>query len=87
MPTLPQLDIKTNSNHSPHVTILGAGASLAALPDGDKNGRKLPLMNNLVEVVGLESLFEEYGLKYEGENFEATYDALVFSGECPDLVK
>ncbi|MCW7754328.1 hypothetical protein OOT00_10055 [Desulfobotulus sp. H1] len=87
MPTLPQLDVKTNSNHSPHVAILGAGASLAALPDGDKNGRKLPLMNNLVEVVGLESLFEEYGLKYEGENFEATYDALVFSGEYPDLVK
>ena len=43
-------------------------------------------MNNLVEVIGLESLFEEYGLKYEGENFEATYDALVFSGEYPDLV-
>lgn len=86
MPTLPQLDIKNNCNHSPHVVILGAGASFAALPDGDKGGRKLPLMNNLVEVIGLEPLIEEYGLKYEGENFEATYDALVHSGEYDELV-
>jgi hypothetical protein len=86
MPTLPRLDIKNNCNHSPHVVILGAGASLAALPDGDKGGRRLPLMNNLVEVIGLEPLIEEYGLKYEGENFEATYDALVHSGEYNELV-
>lgn len=86
MPTLPQLDVKTNSNHSPHVVILGAGASFAALPDGDKSGRKLPLMNNLVEVIGLEPLLEKYGLEYEGENFEATYDALVYSGEYGELV-
>jgi hypothetical protein len=34
-----------------HVVILGAGASLAAFPDGDKYGIKLPLMNNLVETL------------------------------------
>src|SRR5436190_220154 len=28
----------------PHVVILGAGASLASLPNGDKNGKSLPLM-------------------------------------------
>ena len=27
----------------PHVVILGAGASAAAFPNGDKNGNKLPL--------------------------------------------
>lgn len=86
MPTLPKLDVKNNCNHSPHVVILGAGASFAALPDGDKDGRRLPLMNNLVEVIGLEPLIEAYGLKYEGENFEATYDALVHSGQYDELV-
>lgn len=86
MPTLPQLDIENNCNHSPHITILGAGASVAALPDGDKNGRKLPLMNNLVNVLGIEPLIEKYGLKYEGENFEATYDALFHSGKYEELV-
>jgi hypothetical protein len=32
----------------PHVVLLGAGASLAALPNGDKRGRKPPLMTNFV---------------------------------------
>jgi hypothetical protein len=86
MPILPQLDIKNNCNHSPHVLILGAGASYAAFPEGDKNGLKLPLMNNLVEVLGLEGLIFKHGLKYEGEDFEATYDALVHSGNYNELV-
>jgi hypothetical protein len=86
MPTLPQLDIKNKCNRSPHVLILGAGASFAAFPEGDKNGLKLPLMNNLVEVIGLEGLISKYGLSYEAENFEATYDALVQSGKYGELV-
>ena len=41
MPTLPALDLKTNINHSPHVVILGAGASKAAFPIGDANGKSV----------------------------------------------
>jgi len=40
----------------PHVVLLGAGASYAAFPDGDKNGRKLPLLKDFVEVIGLQGL-------------------------------
>ena len=86
MPTLPQLDIKNNCNHSPHVLILGAGASYAAFPEGDRNGLKLPLMNNLVEVIGLENLLSKHGLKYEGENFEAIYDALSQNEKHKELI-
>lgn len=32
--------------HAPHVVILGAGASLASFPDGDKNGLFLPYVDN-----------------------------------------
>lgn len=39
-------------NPSSHVVLLGAGASRAAFPDGDKNGRRLPLMNELPDVLG-----------------------------------
>lgn len=74
--TLPQLDAKNERNESPHVVILGAGASLAALPNGDKNGRILPLMNNIVEVVGLQPLLDKFGVKYEGQNFESFYNDL-----------
>ncbi len=75
--TLPQLDAKNERNESPHVVILGAGASLAAMPNGDKHGRILPLMNNIVEVVGLQPLLDKFGLEYQGDNFEAFYDDLV----------
>ena len=47
-------------NSRPHLVILGAGASYAAFPNGDKNGRKLPLMNNIVEEVW--SYCREYGV-------------------------
>jgi hypothetical protein len=36
----------------PHVVILGAGASRAAFPQGDKNGRCLPLLEDLPEILG-----------------------------------
>jgi len=57
----------------PHVVILGAGASLAAFPKGDKNGKKLPLMKDFVEVVGLTPVLKNYGISYKGENFEDIY--------------
>lgn len=41
------------SKNMPHLVLLGAGASLASFPGGDKNGRKLPLMNSLVEKLDL----------------------------------
>lgn len=86
MPTLPQLNVKKNCNYSPHVMILGAGASLAAFPDGDKNGLKLPLMHNLVDVLNLKPLIQDYGLNYQNENFEKFYDDLVNTHKHQDLV-
>lgn len=36
----------------PHVVILGAGASKAACPDGDRNGRLVPTMQELPSILG-----------------------------------
>ena len=60
----------------PHVVILGAGASLQAFPDGDRKGQRLPLMDDLVEVVGLGSILEEQGISYADRNFEEIYSDL-----------
>jgi hypothetical protein len=57
----------------PHVVILGAGASYAAFPNGDRNGRKLPLMNNFVETLGIEDLLKRTGLTFSSTNFEDIY--------------
>lgn len=71
----------------PHVVLLGAGASLAALPNGDKWGKRLPLMNNLIDVLGLGSLLDRHGIAHKGVNFEALYSGLVTSGQHPDVVQ
>jgi hypothetical protein len=86
MPTLPQLEIATNTNHSPHVVILGAGASLAACPNGDAYGRRLPLMRSFVEVVGLAPLLRSHGINEGYDDFEALYDRLSTDGRYGSLL-
>lgn len=61
----------------PHLVLLGAGASLAAFPDGERNDLKLPLMNNFVETVdGLSDYLDECGIDYKEQNFEDLYSSL-----------
>jgi hypothetical protein len=60
----------------PHVVILGAGASYAALPHGDKHGRKLPLMSNLVETLGLQDLIATTRIRFDSFNFEHIYASI-----------
>lgn len=69
-------EINTPNNCKSHLVILGAGASLAALPDGDKNGKKLPLMNNLVEVTGINDILDQENIPWKEKNFEDLYSEL-----------
>lgn len=72
---MPNLDIKTNHNHSPHVVILGAGASRACCPDGDKFHQKLPLMNDFIETLNLKNIIKE--LNFSENNFELIYSEAI----------
>jgi len=83
MPKLPR--ITPHEDADPHIVIIGAGGSRAACPNGDRNGRRLPLMADLVEVVGLRPLLESAGLDSEGSDFEALYDRLLSSAEHREL--
>ncbi len=70
----------------PHLVLLGAGASVAAFPKGDKNGLVLPLMNNFVETVeGLGSYLDNLGISYEGQNFEDTYSTLYEDSKYDEI--
>jgi hypothetical protein len=69
----------------PHVVILGAGASYAAFPNGDKNGRKLPLMKNFVETLGMEELISRSGIQFASSNFEDIYSEIHKHTELSDL--
>lgn len=80
-------EIDNVSMERPHLILLGAGASLAAFPHGDRNGRKLPLMNDLVQVVGLENLLLKTNVDYRGRNFEEVYSELQERIEFRPLVE
>lgn len=59
----------------PHVVILGAGASRAACPQGDRNGKHLPLNKDLNELLRLKELFDNWNEPLLN-NFEDTYSTL-----------
>lgn len=64
--------IENPKDMRPHVVLLGAGASRAALTNGDYSGKQLPLMNNLVEVLGLTDLLKKANID-PAQNFETIY--------------
>ena len=69
----------------PHVLLLGAGASKAALPNNDKNGKPVPL---LCEVAGKLNLVDDFpeNLKDKSiENFELAYSELHKKGDLMRL--
>ena len=68
--------IEDVSASRPHVVILGAGASLAACGDGDRNGYRLPLMDDLIDVLDLRRLLEAESVESGDDNFEKLYSRL-----------
>lgn len=72
---------------SPHVVVLGAGASRAVFPNGDKNGIKLPLMDDFIETVDLGELLATKNINYKGRNFEEIYDEISHSFPDTDFIK
>lgn len=72
----------------PHVVLLGSGASRAAFPNGDAHGQELPIMADLVEIVGLQPQLERAGSEYRSiENFEELYGRLASEPDRRELVR
>lgn len=65
----------------PHVVILGAGASRAATPESEKNGRTLPLMKELPEAIELNSIVDRNDFLAAKNNFEAYFNELFRKGK------
>lgn len=71
----------------PHVVILGAGASCAAIPDGDKYGRKISAMSGFIEKLGLEDILSKVELITESNNLEDIYMELDERGKEEPVCK
>ena len=59
-----------------HVVILGAGATIAAIPNGDKNGIKSPAMNNFFERTNMGHFLERFHIETTSKNLEDIYSEL-----------
>lgn len=70
----------------PHLVLLGAGASRAAFPRGEKSGRIPPLMNDFFDIVyGLSDYLNKHGIEYYGQNFEDVYSSLCEDSKCDEI--
>lgn len=69
--------IDTVSEGFRHVVILGAGASKAACIDiPEKNGKQIPLMNDLPKIIDLENELKDLPQELLNENFEQIFSSL-----------
>jgi len=68
----------------PHVVVLGAGASIAAVPH-DRNGRELPDMRGLASIEEVQRLFLSAGITDVAEDFEASYARLREEGRYEEI--
>lgn len=69
----------------PHLVILGAGASLAAFPAGDRAGMRLPVMRTFTEIVGLTDALNAAGIPEPYDDFEAIYSDIAVDPSCGQL--
>lgn len=70
----------------PHVCILGAGASVATIPEGDKNGIRCPVMNNAISTLRLEDIVAKADLKTKSTNLEDVYSEMSSRPDCELLL-
>lgn len=66
----------------PHVVILGAGASVAAIPKGDKNGHVISVMTGFVDKLGLSEVIDKCNLSTDSDNLEDIYMEMYDKPDC-----
>ena len=80
-----QQEIEDVSVGKPHVLLLGAGASKAALPSGDKNGKPVPILRDLARDLHLHRDFPQDLVDLSQTDFEAAYSELFNRGDSQEL--
>lgn len=79
-------NLTNNFKNKPHIVILGAGASKACILNGDKNGRKLSVMDGFIKELGLTDLFSKVKLVTQSDNLEDVYSELSERDDCKEIV-
>lgn len=80
--------IKTVYGGGWHAVILGAGASIASTRrNPEKYGKKLPSMDNFIEVVGLTEIVKRLPKELQATNFETLYSRLYADNPESEQIK
>lgn len=78
-------EIESYMKERPHVVILGAGATVAAIPNGDRNGRKSSVMDGFIDKLGMGQLIQSVRLKTTSRNLEDVYSELHERPDCESV--
>lgn len=78
---------KLYTKKRPHVVILGAGASCATIPNGDKYGKKISAMSGFIEKLGLSDIISRVTLNTKSDNLEDIYMELDERSKSEDDCK
>lgn len=71
-----------------HVVILGAGASIAATRrDAEMNGKRLPSMDNFIEVLELQNIVSKVSEELIDTNFEKLYSNLYIDNPESEILR
>ena len=69
-----------------HTVILGAGATMAAIPNGDKNGKSSAVMYGMLQKLKLDDLLNDVKLETTSSNLEDIYSELYLKSEYRSIV-
>ena len=72
--------------NKPHVVILGAGASVQAIPEGDANGKMVSVMAGFLDKLGMRDIINNVKLSKETDNLEDIYSELIEREDNQDLI-
>ena len=69
----------------PHLVIIGAGATIDTIPNGDKNGKCSSVMAGFIETLGFTDIIKRANLNIESDNLEDVYSALAEHQSCNSI--
>ncbi len=78
--------IKRRTIMRAHTVILGAGATMVAIPNGDKNGKRSSVMQGMIQKLGLEELMQGVTLETTSDNIEDIYSEIYKKPEYEGVV-
>lgn len=81
-------DYERDTKNRPHVVLLGAGASCAAIPHGDKFGKKIAPMKGFCAAMAVDEYLRDFHLNTASDNLEDIYMEIAERAESePQFLK